>query len=538
MRASLTLVLWLKHGVWLVAGWALLWGAAVLIARATVGMSRVDLAWGAIGLPVVLIAGLVIAMRRLPGSAAIRSVLDRHSRAGGLLMAEGEVDVGAWRDRLPTASSPRVRWRGGAASMMMLCALAFAGAAFAVPDWWVVPAVSPPLDVSEPTGQLQQQIDVLAQERVLDDDQARSLRDELDRLKRTAMGADPVRTWEALDHLQDTVDQAAKAAAEQALRQVESMAGAESLAEAVKQAMQSRDPESLAEAMREAGEQLKQALQRDPLLNQLVPEAMKQLAEAGRLTPQDMGRLAQQLRDAGLDRPGLADALKRAEALARLGQQMDAQLLDELGRELAQLLEQMLREHPELAQQMAGGMGQGQPLTPEQLDALLKALKEGRLDLRRMLEALADANMADPEALKLADRLGEIDPQALIDFLNSQCEGGKCNAASLASMLCEMPGSGGISRGPGAAPMIHGPESTPDGVSFKEKVLPPGQVAALKDSQMLGVTQDAPELDADAQASAGGALDTATAGGGSAVRHPVLPRHQGAVRRYFDREQQ
>ena len=71
---------------------------------------------------------------------------------------------------------------------------------------------------------------------------------------------------------------------------------------------------------------------------------------------------------------------------------------------------------------------------------------------------------------------------------------------------------------------------------FKEKILPPSSVAGLNDSQLVGLSASAPTADTGGVA-AHGALNSAASGGGSAYTQTILPRHRGAVRRYFDRPQ-
>lgn len=71
---------------------------------------------------------------------------------------------------------------------------------------------------------------------------------------------------------------------------------------------------------------------------------------------------------------------------------------------------------------------------------------------------------------------------------------------------------------------------------FKEKVLPPSAVAGLDDSQLVGLSASAPTADTSGVA-AHGALNNAATGGGSAYTQTILPRHKGAVKRYFERPQ-
>ncbi len=101
-----------------------------------------------------------------------------------------------------------------------------------------------------------------------------------------------------------------------------------------------------------------------------------------------------------------------------------------------------------------------------------------------------------------------------------------------------MPGEAGINRGRGDAELTFGDESDETGVKFTERSLPAASLEAMKESKLVAVTAGAPEVDADAGPSEGGALTGAAGGGGGAYTRTVLPRHRSAVRRYFERSDQ
>jgi hypothetical protein len=96
------------------------------------------------------------------------------------------------------------------------------------------------------------------------------------------------------------------------------------------------------------------------------------------------------------------------------------------------------------------------------------------------------------------------------------------------------PGRGGTSRGPGAAKLNFDNETKEEGLKFKEETLPEGAITSLK-SRVIGVSRGAPEKEPKVGDAGSGALGDAKAGGGSANTQVVLPRHRGAVERYFDR---
>lgn len=92
-----------------------------------------------------------------------------------------------------------------------------------------------------------------------------------------------------------------------------------------------------------------------------------------------------------------------------------------------------------------------------------------------------------------------------------------------------------MNRGPGAAKIAFGKGTKEDEIKFKEEALPDADVASLKRSQMLAVSRGTPTTEANVGTAGSGALEGAAGGGGSANTQVVLPRHRGAVERYFER---
>ena len=65
--------------------------------------------------------------------------------------------------------------------------------------------------------------------------------------------------------------------------------------------------------------------------------------------------------------------------------------------------------------------------------------------------------------------------------------------------------------------------------------MPPGALAKLKESMLIGIGQADPQANKEFGSSQGGALTKAKAGGGSANALEVLPRHKATVERFFAR---
>ena len=167
-------------------------------------------------------------------------------------------------------------------------------------------------------------------------------------------------------------------------------------------------------------------------------------------------------------------------------------------------------------------MNQGQGDVGEKLERLYA---KGLIDLETLLEARRIQN----EGLDSLNRyLAENGLEASSGFCQGQGPGEGRNGL----------GSGGIQRGRGDAAMRWGDPASEDAAQFREQILDPAGLAALSDSQLIGLTPADPTLpEAGAPSSSSPTARAAPAGGGGAYTHTLLPRHRGAVRRYFDRPQ-
>ena len=113
-RIKMAALLILKKTLAVVTVWGLIWGTGVIVLRATIGMSPLTLLTGVIGLIVAIGYAVVLALRQIPTRTALRASLDKHSGAGGLMMAAETVELGSWRRQMPSIRPPRLRWHGGA----------------------------------------------------------------------------------------------------------------------------------------------------------------------------------------------------------------------------------------------------------------------------------------------------------------------------------------------------------------------------------------------------------------------------------------
>ncbi len=441
--------------------WCFIWGAAAILLAALSDIDRAMLLWGAIGLAPVAVAAIVLARMTVPSESAIRALLDDRARCGGLLMTAGARDIGQWSDRIGKLREPSLHFDGGRTMLCLVAAVSFVLVSFLVPQRYITVQAANPLEIGEEIDRIAEKIEILAEEEIFDEEKAETILEKLKQARQEASGQDPVKTWEMLDHIEASAENAAAEATENALQQTEQFAKAETLARAIASVSNELPADLLAEAMAE------------------------------------MAKLAS---DAALDQAALRDG----------------DLASKLSKELAEALK-------------------NGTLSPEQLDALAKALRASKGGLASGIGRLCRAQLIDPNSLSKCMKLGEgkgamIDPNAIGDLLAFCEEGGNVAQGLLA--MCNSPGRGGINRGRGDAPMTWAQESDAHGAKFKEQMLPPN--ATLTDSRFMGISTGSHDTTAQADTSPG-VLSKAGAGSGSAHAQTVLPRHRHAVRRYFDR---
>jgi hypothetical protein len=305
----------LRWGVLLSTGYLLLWGAAALIARFATGVDSAKWWWGAAGLAGVWGIACLLGWRQRPSAEQARAVVDSRGRLGGVLMAQDMDGFDAWVHRVCVPPALRVRWRGGqACGALALSSVFVLGALLAPMPRWDGAAAG--MNVQRTIDSLEDQVQMLEEERILDEPEAQTLREDMARIGEDALGADPSRTWEALDHLADRLDQTAAEAADEALRQMSDSAAAESLAQALNNSAGQLSEQQMSAAMQALSELTKQAVGND-LSAGLPPEmaeALTQAAAAG-LDPETLAQLAEMLNGRQGDLQAMLDALESAKLI-------------------------------------------------------------------------------------------------------------------------------------------------------------------------------------------------------------------------------
>ncbi|MDE0299485.1 MAG: hypothetical protein OXN17_12705 [Candidatus Poribacteria bacterium] len=324
-RIKMASLLILKKVLLAATVWGLLWGTVVIVLRAAVGMPRSTLLAGGIVLVLAVSWAVVTALRQLPGRTAIRASLDKHSASGGLVMAAEAADLGSWIHLLSTVRAPRLRWRGKVSWARFAAAAVFVSVSFLIPERFVDISKAQPLDIREEVDELAAGIDVLKEEEIVELIQAETLEEKLAEIQEEASGEDPVKTWEALDHLTDILSQESKQAAEDALTATERLTEAETLAEALINEGSEMEKGLLAESMAALTGLVQEAAKEDALLasqlpefdgdlSSLSPEQLEALSEALRSSKGEISEKLEKLKEANLIE---LDTLKACEKLGQ-----------------------------------------------------------------------------------------------------------------------------------------------------------------------------------------------------------------------------
>jgi uncharacterized protein YdaT len=228
------------------------------------------------------------------------------------------------------------------------------------------------------------------------------------------------------------------------------------------------------------------------------------------------------------------ESLTQAETLAQaMEQAADSGMSEATATQAAQDLASMLNTAkleervlngkipPELLSSLNG-------LNKEQMAKLLQALKLNKNLLGMTVSNLANLKMIDPAMLAKCQNAGLChNPGALAAYLSTctnGCKAGEC------LLLCK----GGPGGGGPAAPMTWNDGASEKDLKFQEHALPPA--SQFSDAQLIGVSKAAPELSASGVGTGHGALDNATASGGSAHSQVILPEQRQAVQNFFKRD--
>jgi hypothetical protein len=332
-RRRLGCVLAAREGLRFTFAWNMLWAGAVVALRGIWLVDRWLLLWGIVGLVLAAVAAAALAIRKLPAPAVIRAVLDRHGGLGGLLMADGDVDIADWSSRVGRVPTPALGWRYGRPLMLWSASAAFVVAAFVMPDR-ALSINSGALQIGSDIHKLADQLQVLTREQIVAPEKAKVLEKDLERVRADAQGNDPAKTMEAIDNLAMSFRKSAAEAAESAIRQTEALSREQKLADALDKALKTpeaeKDPKKLSEAMKALAKMSEQSADENKALDKSLSGKLKDACSKGELSDEQLKELSKDLAEAKDGEEAKVAALVDAELIdadalerCKAGEEMD-----------------------------------------------------------------------------------------------------------------------------------------------------------------------------------------------------------------------
>ena len=297
VKRSITTAFFLRAFVIGAAAWCFLWGGIVLVLRIAFGITSVIPSLsGAIGLLIVWAVARVIAHRSTPTTDQIRAKLDAINEDGGMLMTSAEVNIPGWSDHIALQNIPRARWKDNRALLALIVGCTFVAVATLAPLPSSESLLNTSLDIDGLIDDLQAQVELLEEQEIIEEDRAEAVIEKLEQIAEEAALHDPMKTWEALDHIADSVDTLASEAAEDILSSIEDTTTLEALADSLQDAFPGIENEAqLTQAMQELAELMLSKELMDKLEGILSPELAKAL-QTQTLSPEQLKELSESLK--------------------------------------------------------------------------------------------------------------------------------------------------------------------------------------------------------------------------------------------------
>ncbi len=286
-------LLTLRLAVQLVTVWFFAWGVVILALR-IFGVQNIY--WLTMGLlavaPLALLASWRAKKQRAP-ITRIRASYDHINTCGGIIMSAETLDADAWVAQLPKIGVPKLRWHSGRAFLLFTSSAVFVMITLLLPNR-LTHFPGHHLEIGQIVKQLQAEVNVLTQEKIINAQKAAEVQKQLSQLQDDSLGYDPAKTWEALDHIKQSDSDQAHQAAQEALDKTTSLTEAESLAKAMDQAADSgMNATTASQAAQDLASMLTTAKLDAGLLNVQIPPAL--LAGLNGLNKEQMEKLLQGL---------------------------------------------------------------------------------------------------------------------------------------------------------------------------------------------------------------------------------------------------
>ncbi|MDR2117284.1 MAG: hypothetical protein LBP87_12980 [Planctomycetaceae bacterium] len=502
-RRQIFAVLFLKKIVIFTSLFLFLWGTIILTLRVG-GWYNTNIV--AIISPIYILvpfSAWFVARRNLPDNRKLIAILDCDNQVGGLMMCSFEKELGDWAIRMGTLNIPKIHWESQRIIGLILFAVCFAAVSLFLPISALSKSTQNRLNVEDQIRRLTSQLDTLEQEKILDVEEVETRKLDLEHIQNNADGLGPVKTFDALDHIENRMNQKAAEAVENAQQTIETLANAETLSQQVKEISPKLD-ESTAQSLIEG---LAHSLEEMFAQNKELAENMEEI----------------------LDKK--SEETQQNKNAPNNNNEQNKNKQNE--KEILESLKKMLNEN------------NLQNLTPEMLQQLCEVMKQCQGNCERKCENLQNAGFPiDSDILKKlseAKKIEREEAERILSDLWANCDGceGDCPGARNESSFSprytkKQNWTTDPNEEPGKTRFTKNADE--EGAEFQATFLPLSDIEAFRNSQKIGASISSPEIDADnVQDHHGGAITNTDGSTGTAHNSTIYPQHRGTVERFFKR---
>ncbi len=364
-------------------------------------------------------------------------------------MTEEANDIKKWEHLTSNIKEPGIVWKNKKNIALFCSSIVFFTLIFFTPENIADFTKHSPFELDNIIEEIDEKITVLEEEDIIEHAESEDLTNNLKKIYEKSSGEDPAKTWEALDHISETLSNEALTSAEESLTQIDKLAKMEALSEFA-----------------------------DKLLN-------------------SDGSIQKDIMDE------YANILK------------------------AQNLEKLLMKNG-LSKDILNNC-KNNALTPDQLKQLKKMFGKCKNNLSSTIKKLEYAKLIDAAMSEKCKKAGQLNITELSEFLDKTSN----LTAALELFDYIQYGKGGVNRGPGHAPMTWTNGTKEENINFKEQSLSSDDIQSIKDNQLVALKAYAPEESEEDNTVLSGKLTNVNAGEGSAIDHPILPKHKDAIKNFF-----
>jgi len=251
----------------------------------------------------------------MPDTVSIMALLDARNHCGGIIAASSEIDMSAWKDRMPVLSQPQVHWRWQRTVVYIIAGMVFVAGSLCMPYVYADIAAPRRLQVDNLVNRLDANIEILEEEQVLDTERAKELQEQLKNIWEESTAHDPEKSWEALDAIDKTLSDEAMKAAEAALAEAGKLADMQALAEELSALSEKQaDQAAMAEAMKELAALMKE-LGLDAALAEKGNLELSKACKNMSLTPEQLKELAKALSQCKAGQKDMLSKLSEAKMI-------------------------------------------------------------------------------------------------------------------------------------------------------------------------------------------------------------------------------